>query len=93
MLRERFWTLVVEAKNTMFDVLTALPQALFYLLGAPESEKPRFALLINGREAMFVKLVRWDASARYSLSRAFSILEPPEDLPTLLAVLKHLAKL
>lgn len=93
MLRERFWVLVVEAKNTTFDVLTALPQALFYLRGAPESEQPRYALLINGREAVFVKLVRQDAGARYSLSHAFSILEPAEDLPALLAVLKHLARL
>lgn len=93
LLRERFWALVVEAKNTTFDVLVALPQALFYLLGASAPEKPRFALLINGRESIFVKLVQQDAGARYSLSRAFSILQPMEDLPALLAVLKHLAKL
>ncbi|MBC8122760.1 MAG: restriction endonuclease subunit R, partial [Gemmatimonadaceae bacterium] len=47
----------------------------------------------NGRESIFVKLVQQDAGAQYSLSRAFSILQQMEDLPALLAVLKHLAKL
>ncbi|MBW4699910.1 MAG: restriction endonuclease subunit R [Aphanocapsa lilacina HA4352-LM1] len=92
-LRERFWVLVIEAKNTAFDVLVGLPQALFYMHSALESGRPLFAWLINGRESIFVQLVQEEPGSRYGLSRAYSVLRPAEDLPALLAVLKHLGRI
>lgn len=60
---------------------------------ALESERPLFAWLINGRESIFVQLVREEPGSRYCLSRAYSVLRPAEDLPALLAVLKHLGRI
>lgn len=34
-VQQQFWVLVIESKRTRFDVLTALPQALTYLLSVP----------------------------------------------------------
>ncbi|MEH2067553.1 MAG: type I restriction endonuclease [Nostoc sp.] len=57
-LNKRFWVLVIESKSTKFDVITALPQALAYMLDARNIEQPIFGLIVNGREFVFVKLVQ-----------------------------------
>ncbi len=44
-----------ESKNTQFDVVSALPQALAYMLAAPNPETPVYGLLVNGREFVFIK--------------------------------------
>ncbi len=44
---QRFWALVIESKSARFNVLLALPQALTYMLGAPNREKPAYGLLVN----------------------------------------------
>jgi putative phosphonate transport system ATP-binding protein len=55
-VKQQFWVLVIESKSKQFDVLTALPQALAYMLNAPNQELPVYGLLVNGREFVFVKL-------------------------------------
>lgn len=89
---KRFWILVIESKSTRFDVMIALPQALTYLLSYPERKRPPFALLVNGREFVFIKLIP-ATPPQYILSKAFSLLNPGDDLADVLRVLKRIGQL
>lgn len=91
-VQKQIWILVIESKNTKFDVMTALPQALAYMLDDPKRDQPAFGLLVNGREFVFVKLTK-QAPPQYSLSRAFSILKPERDLYDVLHLLKQIGGL
>lgn len=55
-IAQQLWVLVIESKSTQFDVLSALPQALTYMLAAPSQDRPIYGLLVNGREFVFIKL-------------------------------------
>ncbi|MEH1769761.1 MAG: type I restriction endonuclease subunit R [Nostoc sp.] len=57
-IQKHFWVFVIESKSSKFDVMTALPQALAYMLDRPNPAQPTFGLLINGREFVFVKLIQ-----------------------------------
>jgi len=85
-VRQALWVLVIESKSTQFDVLSALPQTLTYLLNAPEREKPVYDLLVNGREFVFVKLEH-KPSLIYARSFALSI-ERNNELEQVLSILK-----
>lgn len=85
-VRPQFWVLVIESKSTRFDVLTALPQALAYMLNAPNSEKPVYGLLVNGREFVFIKLTHHPIP-QYARSFALSI-ERDHELEQVLGTLK-----
>lgn len=91
-VQRQFWILVIESKNTKFDVMTALPQALVYMLDDPKRDQPTFGLLVNGREFVFPKLAK-EGTPKYSLSRAFSILKPENDIYDVLHILKHIGEL
>lgn len=82
----QFWVLVVESKSTQFDVLTALPQALSYMLSNPQAEQPVYGLLVNEREFVFVK-ANCQSQRVYARSYAFSI-ERDNDLQRVLGILK-----
>ncbi|MEM8642175.1 MAG: type I restriction endonuclease subunit R [Cyanobacteria bacterium P01_G01_bin.54] len=82
----QFWVLVVESKSTQFDVLTALPQALSYMLTSPNPERPVYGLLVNGREFVFVKVSR-QPQCIYARSYALSV-ERDDDLQHVLDILK-----
>ncbi|MGH2414498.1 MAG: type I restriction endonuclease [Microcystaceae cyanobacterium] len=90
-LQKRLWVLVIESKSTKFDVMTALPQALAYMLNSPNSEQPTYGFLINGREFVFIKLVR-DTTPQYSRSFALSI-EREDEWDRVLSILKNLGQL
>jgi hypothetical protein len=49
-LHQDLWVTTIETKPKQADVLTALPQALFYMLAsnAQTNSQPRFGLLTNG---------------------------------------------
>jgi hypothetical protein len=91
-VQRQLWILVIESKATKFDVMTALPQALAYMLDDPKRSQATFGLLVNGREFVFVKLTQIGIPL-YSLSKAFSILTPEQDLYQVLHLLKHLGGL
>lgn len=91
-VQRQLWILVIESQATKFDVMTALPQALAYMLDDTTTEQPTFGLLLNGREFVFVKLTHQDIP-QYSLSKAFSILTPEDDLYQVLHLLKHIGAL
>ncbi len=90
---KRLWVLVIEAKGTKFDVMTALPQALAHMLNAPHPHLPIYGLLVNGREFVFVRLTHRDTQPQYSLSESFSILKPQQDLGDVLSLLKQIGTL
>ncbi|MGB6296731.1 MAG: type I restriction endonuclease [Rivularia sp. (in: cyanobacteria)] len=90
-VQKKFWILVIESKSTKFDVMVALPQALAYMLNSPNREKPTFGLLVNGREFVFVKLVKQE-EIKYSRSYALSI-EKDDEFEQVLSVLKRLGEL
>jgi hypothetical protein len=83
------WVAIVEAKSIQYDVMTALPQALVYMMAGPSC--PLFGLLSNGREFCFVQLEK-EPISRYSLSRVFSLSEPENQLYEVLRLLKFLAQ-
>ncbi|WP_347242182.1 type I restriction endonuclease subunit R [Nostoc sp. FACHB-892] len=90
-IQKRFWVLVIESKSSKFDVMTALPQALAYMLDRPNPLQPTFGLLINGREFVFVKLIQQE-HPWYARSYALSI-ERDSELHQVLSILKRLGKL
>ncbi len=90
-IQKRLWVLVIESKSTKFDVLTALPQALAYMLNTPNTEQPTFGLLVNGREFVFVKLVQQE-KPKYARSFALSI-ERDAEFQQVLSVLKRIGQL
>jgi hypothetical protein len=89
-IHQRLWVLMIESKRLGFDVMVALPQALAHMLDAPNHEKPLFGLLTNGREFIFVQLIKIkQPQSEYQLSQSFS-LYPVNQLGTVLKWLKHL---
>ncbi|MDZ8108572.1 MAG: type I restriction enzyme HsdR N-terminal domain-containing protein [Nostoc sp. DedQUE12a] len=86
-----FWVLVIEAKRAQYSLVPAIPQALAYMLGNPESGKPTFGFVTNGQEFKFVKLMKQETSI-YGLSYTFS-LDRDEDIFTVVKILKRLANL
>jgi hypothetical protein len=90
-IQKRFWVLVIESKSTKFDVLTALPQALAYMLGTSNLEQPTFGLLVNGREFVFIKFIQQE-EPKYARSYALSI-ERDTEFEQVLSVLKRIGQL
>jgi len=90
-IKKRLWVLVIESKSTVFDVMTALPQALAYMLDTPNVKQPTFGLLANGREFIFVKLIQQE-KPKYARSYALSI-ERDTEIQQVLSVLKRISQL
>jgi len=68
------------------SVWGALPQALAYLKTNPSTKHPSFALLTNGDEILFVKLL----GEQYAVSRVFSPLVSMRELAENLQFLKKM---
>jgi len=86
-----FWILVVESKRAKLSLETGIPQALAYMLGNPNPEKPAFGFVTNGSEFRFLKLTR-EGTTKYATSHLFS-LDRGDDIYTVLRVLKRFAQL
>ncbi|WP_420839140.1 type I restriction endonuclease [Argonema antarcticum] len=90
-LQNHLWVMVLESKKTMISVRSALPQALAYMMANPDLDKPRFGVLTNGDDVLFVKLLA-QPIPQYALSRAFSIYTVASELRSAFKVLKHLGQ-
>ncbi|MEQ8998897.1 MAG: restriction endonuclease subunit R [Coleofasciculus sp. B1-GNL1-01] len=90
-LHQNLWVTVIEAKRKQLNVLEGIPQALFYMMNRPTIREPLFGLITNGSEFVYLKLMQPD-SPRYGLSRLFSLINPGNDLYTVLGVLKRLGE-
>lgn len=87
-LKEQFWLLVIESKRSDFAVTRAIPQALAYMLSNPKLIDPTFGLITNGNEFLFLKATR-QPTAQYANSRLFSLINPNNELYTVLQTLKQ----
>jgi predicted type IV restriction endonuclease len=87
-VRAALWVLVIESKRAAFDIATAIPQALAYMLANP-IDRPSFGLITNGHGFIFLKLTR-QPTMQYANSRVFSLFNPGNELDQVLQVLKHL---
>jgi len=85
----KLWVVVLEAKRSHISVWSALPQAIAYAMANPFSDFPVFAMITNGDEIAFVKLVL-GSSTEYDVSTSFSTLPLRNELHQVLAVLKQI---
>mgnify|MGYP006948246372 CR=1 FL=1 len=90
-LLKRFWVLAIESKSNKFDVTVAVPQALTYMLNSPNTVQPTFGLIVNGREFVFLKLIKRE-NPQYTRSYTLSI-ERLEELYQVLSGLKYIVQL
>lgn len=91
-LKQQFWLLVIESKQTGFSLLTAIPQALAYMLANPNPERPAFGLVTNGDDFQFIKLMKQDAP-QYAFSDKFTLSKRENELYKVLSVLKNLGQI
>ena len=91
-LKHQFWLLVIESKQSGFSLLTAIPQALAYMLANPNPEKPAFGLVTNGDDFQFIKLTKQD-TPQYALSDKFTLSKRENELYKVLSILKKLSQI
>lgn len=87
----QLWVIVLESKKTRISTRSALPQALAYMMANRDLDKPRFGMLTNGDDVLFVKLMA-QPIPQYALSRAFSIYTVAREMRSAFQVLKHLGQ-
>jgi hypothetical protein len=90
-LKTRLWLLVIESKRSDFAVTRALPQALAYMLANPQLDQPTFGMITNGNEFLFLKATR-QPSALCANSRLLALVNPGNELYTVLQILKQLGQ-
>jgi predicted type IV restriction endonuclease len=88
-LRESFWLVVIESKQSDFTVTKAIAQTLAYMFGNPNPERTTFGMITNGSDFLFLKLAR-QPTPQYANSRLFSLLNPGNELYEVLRVLKRI---
>ncbi|WP_416666413.1 type I restriction endonuclease [Egbenema bharatensis] len=97
-VKQQLWVLVIESKQSRFDVTTGIPQALSYMLSQPAAsatastgEGDRFGMVTNGREVVFLKLNPQQPPV-YSQSKVYQVIETVGDLSEILQGLKAIGK-
>lgn len=91
-LEQNLWILVIESERAELSVKVELAQILSYMLAAPVSGKPCFGLITNGGSYVFLKLVPGNPPA-YGISKVFDLLNPGNDLYSVLTVLRNIRQL
>jgi len=90
-LKDTVWVMVIESKQVEFSIEAGLAQILSYMLANPNQEQPNFGMITTGGSFIFLKVISGE-SPQYGLSRLFSLLNPGNDLYTVLRILKQLAR-
>jgi predicted type IV restriction endonuclease len=90
-LKEQLWVLVIESKRAELSIKVGLAQILAYMLATPH-HKPCFGLITNGGSFVFLKLVM-NGTPKYSMSRVFDLVNPGNDLYSVLGILKKISQL
>jgi predicted type IV restriction endonuclease len=95
-VKEKLWILVIESKQSRFDVTSGIPQALSYMLSQPlntesDQDKSRFGMVTNGREVIFLKLNPQQLPV-YAQSKVYQVIDAEEDLVGILQGLKAIGK-
>jgi hypothetical protein len=90
-LHSSFWVVVLESKKTTLSVLSALPQALAYMMANPYPQQPVFGIVTNGDDILFVKLTA--PTPQYALSRVFAPFTSAKELYMVLQILKRIGQI
>lgn len=88
-IQEQLWILMVETKQLGISLLPGIHQSLAYLLSAPDRLYPRYALIGNGYNFVFLKVVT-GAHPQYAQS-PFLGVNQEHGLAQVLRILKRLA--
>ncbi len=91
-LKNQLWFAILESKNAAISLRAAIPQTLAYMLNNPNPEPPIFALLTNGDNFAFVKLIQQN-TPQYALSDQFTLWKRKNELYNVLSILKKLSQL
>ncbi|WP_315786915.1 restriction endonuclease subunit R [Fischerella sp. JS2] len=91
-IKQQFWLLVIESKSAGFSLLTAIPQALAYMLSNPDPKRPGFGLVLNGSDFIFLKLTKQNPPI-YAFSDEFTLLKRENELYKVLSILKKLSQI
>lgn len=89
-VQDQFWQVVVESKESTFDVEMGIPQLLAYMMAAPAEQAERLGLVTNGNSFVFVKL-RSGQAAVYDFSDVYSMLARENQLYPVAQILKRIA--
>jgi len=89
-VQDLFWQVVIESKETTFDVEVGIPQLLAYMMAAPVEQKVLFGMVTNGNGFIFAKLKRGGAPV-YDFSDVYSMLARENQLYSVARVLKGIA--
>jgi hypothetical protein len=90
-IKDGFWVLVVEAKNSVFGIDRAIPQALGYMLATSHPKRFTYGLVTNGSSFAFIKLVQ-EPQPRYDVSDVMLLLPGRNVLFRVLQVMKQIGK-
>lgn len=91
-LYEKLWVLAIEAKRAAVDIDEGRAQLLSYMLASPKPDLPAFGMITNGRNFVFLKLIRQPVP-QYAMSRLFSLINRGNELYPVLSILKRLVSL
>jgi hypothetical protein len=91
-IQRGLWVLIVESKRSL-SFGAAIPQALAYMMGNPQTEQPVYGMVTDGDLFMFIKLAN-QQQLQYDFSDIFSLLVARKNkLYDILRILKRFAKL
>ncbi|QLE40283.1 restriction endonuclease subunit R [Nostoc sp. C052] len=90
-IQEKLWLLVIESKRASFSLLAAIPQALAYMLGNHNPDKPVFGLVTNGSHFLFIKLSKQN-TFKYALSDECTLLKRENEVYQVLRILRKLSQ-
>ena len=89
-IQDSFWILVIESKPARLDVTAGIPQALTYLLTAPNLQSSCYGMVTNGREVLFLKCDRYQNVPQYTRSHTYRLLENTAERIQVLQGLKQI---
>ena len=89
-IQDSFWILVIESKPARLDVTAGIPQALTYLLSAPNLQSSCYGMVTNGREVLFLKCDRHQDVPQYTRSHTYRLLENTAERIQVLQGLKQI---
>lgn len=88
-IQQRFWVLVVEAKQTKASIEVGIPQLLTYMMANPNPQQAVFGLVTNGSSFAFAKVLE----QAYDFSDVYSLISRRNQLYDVLSVLKKIGTL
>ncbi|MBW4563714.1 MAG: restriction endonuclease subunit R [Mojavia pulchra JT2-VF2] len=91
-IQNKLWLLIIESKRSTFSLAKAIPQALTYMLAAPNPNEPVYSLVLNGEDFQFIKLSR-NNNPMYALSDRYTLYRSENELYMVLNILKKLGQI